>query len=136
MPPIQGGLFRPFEKEQDSFDDDVGPEHESSSPSSSDSNSPIFDLASSGSKRIRSRNGHHLLDDDASSISSLSSLSSLDLTVIDQKDKKIHLDSHTQREIELDLAKYPRLDLATQDAINEPISRLESADTPRRIVLV
>lgn len=122
LPPIQGGQFRSFGKEQDSFDDEVGSEPESSSHGSSGSNSPIFDSVDSGSEGTRRRHMHHVLDDDTSSISSLSSL---DLTVMDREEKKAHLDSYTRREIELDLAKYPSLDPATQEDITRRYRALD-----------
>ncbi|KAL9121240.1 MAG: hypothetical protein Q9187_002205 [Circinaria calcarea] len=126
LPPIQGGRFRPFEEEEDRVEDEGEGEvvsvQESSSHSTSLSNSPVFDTMIFGSEGIRRRNEQHMADDDASSISSFSSL---DITGIDEEDKKVHLDSHTQRELELDLAKYPRLDPVTQDDITRRYRALD-----------
>lgn len=112
LPPIQGGSFRPYHDHEgvarNSPNSDDG---ESTDQSDSSSYSPMFDPTDqSGDFRHR---GHsrHCFDLETSSISSLSSSDS-DQT---HKSPKLALkDAYTQREIDLDLAKYPSLDAATQ----------------------
>lgn len=105
MPPIQGGKFRPYvegtsELEEDD-DLDISPESEiSRSPS------PIFDGTDS---KVR-RRGNGTNKPPSSSASSVSHVSDLD-------DGMAYLDAQTKEQIDLDLAKYPSLDLATQDEI-------------------
>ncbi|KAF2755793.1 delta 6-fatty acid desaturase [Pseudovirgaria hyperparasitica] len=112
LPPIQGGKFRrlnDLDKEQ---------EVENKGHSDDDSQhsldpSPTFDPADCPASTLRSRN--HGLDRS----SSASSISSVDLDDDIIKPRLSHFDARTQKEIDLDKAKYPSLDAATQAAIVE-----------------
>ena len=113
LPPIQGGRFRPYacdaETVQEGKDEDS-----SSSVSSSPSMSAIFDpIESTSDFRRRQSNNRS----DLHEVSSMSSLSSIELPVLNEDRKISLLDARTQQEIDLDLAKYPALDPATQDDI-------------------
>ena len=113
LPPIQGGRFRPYacdaeivqgEQDEDSY----------SSASSSPSVSAIFDpIESTSDFRRRQANNRS----DLHEVSSMSSLSSIELPAPNENRKLSLMDARTQQEIDLDLAKYPALDPATQDDI-------------------
>lgn len=105
VPPIQGGKFRPYvEGASDSNEED---EETSVSAGSefSRSPSPVFDARESNT-----RHRGHTRNPPSSSASSVSHLSELD-------DGMSYLDARTKEQIDLDLSKYPSLDLATQDDI-------------------
>ncbi|KAL2268131.1 hypothetical protein VTJ83DRAFT_2977 [Remersonia thermophila] len=132
LPPIQGGRFRPRvpegeEEREEEFDpssalqqeSQKGAAEEASSSSSSRSPSPIFDAADSG---LRSRGKPRVSR--SASVTSLSSVDDAAAAAAAPKDGMAHLDVLTRQEIKLDLAKYPPLDPATQDAIVEKYRRL------------
>ena len=108
LPPIQGGRFRPYSQDQEDIDD--GFEQCSSSQSTSPPDSPIFDAKDSPGALRRRKDGY-------TTVSSSSSVSSLGAESLEHGPKLSHLDATTQKEIDLDLAKYPPLDSATQDDI-------------------
>ena len=116
LPPIQGGLFRRYRKGDDRKNTEHQSESGSSSEGSSLSSSPVFDASDSQSRMTR-HGWTGLSDDDDRS--SISSVSSLELSSMDQRNKTLSIDTYTQREIEIDLEKYPSLDQATQDGITE-----------------
>jgi delta8-fatty-acid desaturase len=105
VPPIQGGKFRPYlEGLADKEDGDAD-----QTPTSSDISrtpSPIFDTEDSNIRR-------RIASKDDSLLSSASSVSS----AADAEDGMSYLDAQTKEQIDLDLAKYPSLDLDTQDEI-------------------
>ena len=86
----------------------------SSSNSSSPPASPVFDASKPCSDRKQRRSA---IASDLQDVSSVSSLSLMDEeTSIEQKTLSF-MDARTQQEIDLDLAKYPALDAATQGEI-------------------
>src|SRR4029077_3036711 len=112
VPPIQGGRFRPYNKEDDEV---VGAD--SSSQSSSRPSSPIFDAVedTSGLRRRESQS---------------TTPSSVASTPSPIQEKKLEfnpsfLDARTQEEIILDIAKYPPLDSVSQDNIVAKYRALE-----------
>lgn len=121
LPPIQGGSFRPFIEAAESDDDTDF----SSSQDSSPPRSPIFEATN---WLIQSRRSWHKSASGQDEISSTSSVSSIDPDNESDKPRLGHLDARTREEIDLDLAKYPPLDPATQDDI---VSRYRTLD--RRI---
>jgi delta8-fatty-acid desaturase len=104
VPPIQGGHFR---KNELASGEDPAASGESSGSESSGTASPIFDADETGTRKQRCL-------EDAGSITSMfsetSSTGPCDLAF---------LDSQTKQEIELDLAKYPSLELGVQENIIE-----------------
>jgi len=110
LPPIQGGSFRPFIEAAESDDDTDC----SSSQDSSPPRSPIFEATNWSP---RSRRLWHKSTPGQDETSSISSVSSIDLDNDSNKPKLGHFDARTREEIELDLAKYPPPDPATQDDI-------------------
>ena len=126
LPPIQGGYFRPFEKEEDleEEEDNEDSEQDDSSLDSSVSGSIIFDSLHNESNRVKQRKGNTFTDDEDGS--SISSLSSIDLTGAFRNEDSAHLDACTKNEIETDLTRYPALDFATQDNITQRYRALNS----------
>jgi delta8-fatty-acid desaturase len=107
VPPIQGGTFRPYiEGESDEELMEDMEDTSASNPESSREPSPVFDAEP---PLIHQRRGTRQ-DQDMSSSSSVSSAT-------DPEDGMSYLDSLTRERIDLDHAKYPSLDLATQDEI-------------------
>ncbi|KAI1631282.1 fatty acid desaturase [Biscogniauxia mediterranea] len=106
-PPIQGGKFRPLCEGGAELEDNATESVSSSSYSSSRAPSPLFDDDNAGSTLRR----RHASDDQPAS-PSVSSASSVEV-----EDGMSFLDTLTKGNIELDLAKYPPLDFATQDSI-------------------
>ena len=107
IPPIQGGNFRPYvEGIVDEEDENVEPEQHYTSSDISRTPSPIFDKEDLDVRR-RITSKHDPLVSSASSVSS----------VAEQDDGMSHLDARTKEEINLDIAKYPSLALATQDEV-------------------
>jgi delta8-fatty-acid desaturase len=108
VPPIQGGKFRRYikgvadEEEGQDGDRELCPV---SSETSRDP-SPVFDTETT-SIRKRGSSDNDALKSSASSISSVS----------EPDDGLSWLDAHTKEQIDLDIAKYPSLDLATQDEV-------------------
>ena len=113
LPPIQGGSFKTYEEDPEVTQDDDYSDG-SSSESASPPASPIFD-AIERSSNLRRRQRSKTLD--LYEVSSISSLSSVELEGNESMGKLSHMDAYTQQEIDLDLAKYPALDPATQDDI-------------------
>ncbi|MCJ1226191.1 hypothetical protein MMC12_002840 [Toensbergia leucococca] len=113
LPPIQGGQFRPYVEEEGTVEGD-DPDQASSSQSSSPAASPVFD-AVKWPNEVRHRRGSSTSD--LYEISSVSSISSMEPDNTNDSNKLSHFDAYTQKEIDLDLAKYPALDPATQDDI-------------------
>ena len=114
LPPIQGGHFRLYDKDCGGGEEDVG-SNASLSTTSSAPQSPLFDevVASKGVLHKRQVRRHGELDED----SCASSISSVDLDTQETKQMPSHMDAYTQKEIDLDLAKYPPLDMDTQQDI-------------------
>lgn len=114
VPPIQGGQFRPYSQDDSESDD--------SSPPRSRTPSIIFDEAIDEKTGLRRR--------PSTATSTSSSPSTLPA---DRKSgpRPLFLDARTQQEIAADLAKYPPVDNASQDAIvqkyRELYRRLEAA---------
>lgn len=105
VPPIQGGKFRPYvegmsDSDEEEEDINVCPESESSRTPS-----PVFDT---DEPNIRQRASAK--NPPSSSASSVSEESDLD-------DGMSYLDAQTKEQIDLDLSKYPSLDLSTQDEV-------------------
>jgi delta8-fatty-acid desaturase len=105
VPPIQGGMFRPFVEGTTDLDEEEGHKAVDVCLESETSRtpSPVFDAD------IR-RRGNEARTSSSSSASSVSHGSDLD-------DGMSYLDAQTKEQIDLDLSKYPSLDLATQDEI-------------------
>ncbi|PCG89766.1 Fatty acid/sphingolipid desaturase [Penicillium occitanis (nom. inval.)] len=109
LPPIQGGQFRLYNKDEVTGSDD-------SSDASSRSSSPVFDEPIDENTGLRRRN----------SVSTVASSTS----PAPSRDEKTEshfsfLDARTQQEIVLDTAKYPSLDAASQDHIVQKYRELE-----------
>ena len=113
LPPIQGGSFRPFIEDAETATI-KGDTDSSSSENGSPPGSPIFDATKWSSRPRRRRQCSTSEHEETSSVSSISSV---ELDNGSEKPKLGHLDAYTQEEIDLDLAKYPPLDPATQDDI-------------------
>lgn len=113
LPPIQGGEFKAYPKDAETNQDEDDEDAASSSGSSSPPGTPIFDAMENLSEFKRRRRKTSELHE----VSSVSSFSSVDLPAPVGQAKLSHMDARTQQEIELDLAKYPALDSATQDNI-------------------
>jgi sphingolipid 8-(E)-desaturase len=104
VPPIQGGVFRPHnEEDEDTQDTD-------SSASSTAPPTPVFDSIDEQRHGLRKRR-----TSEETSISSASSFSLHEKT--DSVPDQLSLDTHTASEILLDTTKYPSLDSASQDLI-------------------
>lgn len=112
VPPIQGGVFRTGSEENEV--PSACSEDTASSGTGSPPDSPIFDpIDGIGERgRLRRTRGAGLHES-----SSMSSLSSSEPREEEQSPKLGHMDAYTQQEIDLDLAKYPALNPATQDAV-------------------
>ena len=113
LPPIQGGSFRPLMEGRET----TTIEANTDSASSEDDTpplSPVFDATDGSAAFRRSWRSDKTENEDTSSISSVSSVE-LDSELT--KPKLGHLDAYTQEQLDLDLAKYPPLDPATQDDI-------------------
>ncbi|KAI0597154.1 fatty acid desaturase [Biscogniauxia sp. FL1348] len=106
-PPIQGGKFRPFSEGGAELEDNATESVSSSSHSSSRAPSPLFDDDNAEST-LRRRQA----SDNQPASPSVSSASSVEV-----EDGMSFLNTLTKGNIELDLAKYPPLDFATQDSI-------------------
>ncbi|KAL4991005.1 fatty acid desaturase-domain-containing protein [Aspergillus falconensis] len=95
LPPIQGGKFRPYEEKADSEEDDTS--GQSRPPS------PIFDAADAAPGARRQSTSSE------TSVSTPASEAS--------EPKPFFLDARTREEVVLDSAKYPSLDIKTQQDI-------------------
>ena len=113
LPPIQGGTFHKIEETCSDVEDDPI-EDTPSSRSSTEPGSPVFDTIDLR-QAMNSRSSYSTLDFDESS--SISSISNTELPLANPPGKLSHIDAYTQKAIDLDLAKYPALDPATQDEI-------------------
>ena len=103
VPPLQGGIFRPYRGgNKELEEEDEGMCHMSSD--SSRTPSPVFDTGEDLNIRWRGTSRHQ------STASSISSVTDVD-------DGMSFLEAKTREYIDLDLAKYPSLDPATQDEI-------------------
>ncbi|KAL2003266.1 hypothetical protein VTN02DRAFT_4476 [Thermoascus thermophilus] len=111
LPPIQGGQFRPYNKDEDCTEDSDSSSQESSRPSS-----PIFDEAdeNSGMRRRKST---------STTSSSVSSIPPGEGQKFEPR--PFFLDARTQEEIILDISKYPPLDAARQESIREKYRALD-----------
>ncbi|OCK96570.1 fatty acid desaturas-like protein [Cenococcum geophilum 1.58] len=115
VPPIQGGKFRGQDESIRVSEDSAfnSPRGDSSSSQTSADPSPIFEPADQGMSIRRRNAGNSTL----SRTSSTSSISSVSLEDSHKPPKMSLIDARTQREIEIDKAKYPLLDPATQARI-------------------
>ncbi|KAF2115226.1 fatty acid desaturase-domain-containing protein [Lophiotrema nucula] len=122
LPPIQGGNFRTEEEETaptDEQDADFSSEQDTASTETSAGPSPIFEPADMPSSALRQRN--HTIR----RVSSDSSISSMGIDEAPTQPKMSVMDARTQREIDLDKAKYPSLDSRTQANIVQKYRGLE-----------
>ncbi|KAL8915524.1 MAG: hypothetical protein Q9171_000089 [Xanthocarpia ochracea] len=119
LPPVQGGIFRPYgyqDQQLNQFEDLVESDQDTASESTSAPDSPIFDLLDgSGVPRSRVQKSGWLRQ--SSSVSSMSSAESLEPLEPKDTSRLSLMDARTQKEIDLDLDKYPALDPVTQDDI-------------------
>lgn len=113
IPPIQGGLFRPFIEDDDEEEVEGDDNNSASSQDESPPRSPVFDPIELPRAGCRWRG----CTPENEETSSISSVSSTELDEAPEEPRLGHLNACTQKEIELDLEKYPPLDPATQDDI-------------------
>ena len=107
VPPIQGGKFRPYvEGSFDTDEEDGGGACQIGSESSR-TPSPVFDIEEDSNIRRRGASRREPVLSSASSVSSIT----------DEDDGMSFFDAKTKEQIDLDLAKYPSLDMATQDEV-------------------
>merc|ERR1711939_1033488 len=107
VPPIQGGRFRQYcEATSEEESEEDYPEHQAPSSDISRAPSPVFDTVEPTARRCI-----HSRDDPL--LSSASSISS----TTEPEDGMSYLDAQTKEQINLDIAKYPSLDLNTQDEV-------------------
>jgi delta8-fatty-acid desaturase len=107
VPPIQGGKFRAYVQGSLEIDEEDEGELCQIGSESSRTPSPVFDIEEESNVRRRRTSRHELLLSSASSVSS----------VTDEDDGMSFFDAKTKEQIDLDLAKYPSLDMATQDEV-------------------
>jgi delta8-fatty-acid desaturase len=115
VPPIQGGKFRFHVEGTSETDEEDEGELRQISSETSRTPSPVFDLEEDSNIRQRLTSRHDLLSSSASSISSVS----------DEGDGMSFFDADTKEQISLDLAKYPSLDLNTQDEVVRKYRQLD-----------
>ncbi|KAL8788440.1 MAG: hypothetical protein Q9213_001663 [Squamulea squamosa] len=119
LPPIQGGVFRHCsdqEQQLERFDVFMESDQDTASESTSAPDSPLFDpVDRSCIPRRRLQKTGRLRQ--RSSVSSMSSAESIEPLATKNSPKLSLLDARTQKEIDLDLHKYPPLDPVTQDDI-------------------
>ncbi|TQS37155.1 hypothetical protein Golomagni_02380 [Golovinomyces magnicellulatus] len=117
LPPIQGGIFRKYTDETLDYPEEIF-EYSQINYSGSEisrSPSPIFDNeTSSTSRRIPFSKDKY------------SSTSSSTSSITDPEDYMSHVDYLTNKQVDLDYAKYPSLDLATQDEVIQKYRTLQS----------
>lgn len=123
VPPIQGGKFRGQDESigvsgDSAFNSPRGGDGSSSQTSADPS--PVFEPADQQTSIRRRNAGNSTL----SRTSSTSSISSVSLEDSHKPSKMSLMDARTQREIEIDKAKYPPLDSATQARIVQKYRRL------------
>ncbi|RKF58377.1 Delta 8--sphingolipid desaturase [Golovinomyces cichoracearum] len=117
LPPIQGGIFRKYTDETEDYSEEIFEYSQINSSGSEISRgpSPIFDNESSStSRRIPFSKDKYF------------STSSSTSSITDQEDYMTHVDYLTNKQISLDYAKYPSLDLATQDEVIRKYRALQS----------
>lgn len=116
IPPIQGGKFRTQEEldklSEEEYIESCSSEQESVSTASSAAQSPIFEPADQPPSALRKRNATNVPRSPSST-----SVSSIELEQPTTSPKMSVLDARTQEEIDFDKAKYPSLDLETQNNI-------------------
>jgi delta8-fatty-acid desaturase len=108
LPPIQGGKFRPYVQGVSDLEEE---EEEEASPTGSETSrtpSPVFDVEEN--VRRRGNAAKASVSSSASSVSSVSTVSTMD-------DVMSYFDARTKEQIDLDLSKYPSLDLDTQEEV-------------------
>ncbi|KAF2853903.1 fatty acid desaturas-like protein [Plenodomus tracheiphilus IPT5] len=124
LPPIQGGKFRTQEElDKISAEEYVGSyssDRDSASSPSSAEQSPIFEPVDRSASALRNRNAKKF-----SRSSSSSSISSVELVNRQTAPKMSVLDRRTQQELDFDKAKYPPLDVKTQDNIVKKYRELQ-----------
>ncbi|KAL8977722.1 MAG: hypothetical protein Q9205_006536 [Flavoplaca limonia] len=119
LPPVQGGMFRAYSDQVQQLDRShvlFESDRDTASESASLPDSPVFDPADRSSN-LRSRVPNSDWLHQSSSVSSMSSTESLEALEPKSGPRPSLMDARTQREIDLDLDKYPSLDPATQDDI-------------------
>ena len=109
-PPIQSGRFRLRDEQEIAPEIEINETIPASDPSSR-SASPVFDSESENNIKRRHARSHQ------GSLTPLSSISSEDTFSMLEAPKPITIDAITQKDIDLDLAKYPSLDEMTQHYI-------------------
>ena len=114
VPPIQGGIFRPYDGEEDEIQDEGSSSNSSSAPST-----PIFDPVDVDRVGIRKRRAS-----EETPISSNSSISSLETEDLSSRQNAI--DSHAISELSQDKTNYPSLDFQTQDKIVQKYRALDA----------
>lgn len=119
LPPIQGGRFRSFINDVVDLEETDFSSLSSSGSEISRSPSPIFENDDFLSTR---RPSSHQTEVDYIITSTSSPASS----VADTEEKMCHLDYLTKEQVDLDLAKYPSLESATQDEIVRKFRALHS----------
>ncbi|KAK4237633.1 fatty acid desaturas-like protein [Achaetomium macrosporum] len=120
VPPIQGGKFRREEEmEEEAEEKEYSPVQNPSSGPSSTCPSPVFEPAYEPEASVRQRNIA------IARTPSLSSVSSVGINDLKTPPKMSVMDARTQREIDLDKARYPSLDPATQSHIAQKYRELE-----------
>lgn len=115
LPPIQGGKFRAYDESEQHNGAEDHYEQDFSSQSSSVSGSPLFEPAAQQPSNIRRRKASY--SSELHTVSSVSSMSSIEPLEHEEEKQPSYMDAYTRQEIDLDLAKYPALDPATQDDI-------------------
>ncbi|KAL8893096.1 MAG: hypothetical protein Q9215_000101 [Flavoplaca cf. flavocitrina] len=119
LPPVQGGMFRAYSDQVQQLDRShvlFESDRDTASESASLPDSPVFDPADRSSN-LRSRVPNSDWLHQSSSVSSMSSTESLEALEPKSGPRPSLMDARTQREIDLDLDKYPSLDSVTQDDI-------------------
>ncbi|KAH8592246.1 fatty acid desaturase-domain-containing protein [Bisporella sp. PMI_857] len=105
LPPIQDGKFRPYVEGASDIEDEEDKEVCTTASDTSRAPSPIFDIQDNIRQRRNSKPRDML-----SSSSSISSVSDAD-------DGMAYFDGLTKEQIDLDHAKYPSLDINTQEEV-------------------
>ena len=106
LPPIQGGKFRPYSEDVDSIEEESSGQETSAPPS------PVFDAVDATSNLRRRK-----------SMSTDTTVSTPDTQ--ESEAKPFFLDARTRDEIVFDTAKYPSLDLNSQESIKRKYRELD-----------
>ncbi|KAI8938811.1 hypothetical protein NX059_004675 [Plenodomus lindquistii] len=124
LPPIQGGKFRTQEEidklSEEEYHDSSSSDQDSASAPSSAEQSPVFEPADRSASVLRHRSNGKI-----TRTSSSSSISSVELEHTQKPPKMTVLDRRTQQELDFDKAKYPALDVKTQDNIVQKYRELQ-----------